>query len=785
MPAVARFGKRDRPGHNGFHKISEDLRSQLTWRDLLVGFCATAVLSVLLVIFHYPSVPEYQSGDVATEDVRALQDVIYQDKTATAEEREKARARSQPVYDFDGILVDRIKRDLSQAFSTARSILAEKAVPPKRTLSSAEKAEILAELESSLGRSLSPNALPLLLQERFGASLEGRITRVLDTVLRGCIIEDQGWPQFLRDQPKGIIVRDNTMQGERTLAAAYTARSRVAAREYLRQFQIEFADLAPRDRAQLLAFMDTLLVPDLIYNQAETDQRREAAGSRVTPVEITIKQGKTIVRKGEVVTPAMVAQLSALRAEQKPKSLLAHFFGFLVFVAIFLYGLWRYLILYQNRHEKIRHKMVLILIVLVAVFGVIRILTVLADILSQRIPAEAFRGPFQLYYLIPFAFGAILIALLVDINLGIITSMLVATLSGLFYGDSYVAAYAVFGSLAGVYSVRRYKDRAAILKAGLTIGLVNMACILGIDGLRQANMTLWVTVLQLGCGLLSGALASVMASTLLPSLESLFKITTDIRLLEMSNLNAPALRRLAVAAPGTYHHSLMLATLSETAAEAIGANSLLVRVGAYYHDIGKMLKPEYFVENQSFGINKHDSLSPNMSCLIIASHVKDGLELAKEIRLAQDIADLIPQHHGTRIMTYFYRKAIDSINGKSQEIDDVDFRYPGPKPQTKEAAILMLADSIEAASRTLTDPSPAQVQGMIDRLVDSVLADNQLDECDITLREIGLVKESFFKILTGLYHRRLDYPGYDFKSVEEKPDKNPVTNSNPKHAKAI
>jgi cyclic-di-AMP phosphodiesterase PgpH len=785
MPAAAKFAKRDRPSHNGLHEIFEDLRSQLTWRDLLVGISAAIVLCMLLVIFHYPSVPEYQSGDVATEDVRALQDVTYQDKAATAEERERARARSQPVYDFDGILIDRIKRDLSQAFATARSILAEKAVLPKGMLSPPEKSEILAELESSLGRSLSPNALPLLLQERFSASLEGRIIRVLDTVMRGCIIDDQAWPQFLQDQPKGIVVRDNTMQGERALAAAYTTRSRTAAREYMRQFQVEFSDLAPRDRAQLLAFMDTLLVPNLIYSQAETDRRREAAGSRVGPIEITIKQGKTIVRKGEVVTPALAAQLAALRFEQKPKSLLAQFLGFLIFVATFLYGLWRYFILYQNRHKKFRRKMVLIMIVLVAVFGVIRLLTILADILGQRIPTEAFRGPLQLYYLIPFAFGAILVALLVHLNLGIITSILVAMLSGLFYGDSYLAAYAVLGSLAGVYSVRRYKDRAAILKAGLTIGIVNMACILGIDGLRQAPMSFSVVMLQLGCGLTSGALASVLAATLLPSLESLFKITTDIRLLEMSNLNAPALRRLAVAAPGTYHHSLMLATLSETAAEAIGANSLLVRVGAYYHDIGKMLKPEYFVENQSFGVNKHDSLSPNMSCLIIASHVKDGLELAKEMRLAQDIADLIPQHHGTRIMTYFYRKAIDSVNGKGQEIDDVDFRYPGPKPQTKEAAILMLADSIEAASRTLTDPSPAQVQGMIDRLVDSVLADNQLNECDITLREIGLVKESFFKILTGIYHRRLDYPGYDFKSVEEKPDRNPVTNSNPKHAKAM
>ena len=262
-------------------------------------------------------------------------------------------------------------------------------------------------------------------------------------------------------------------------------------------------------------------------------------------------------------------------------------------------------------------------------------------------------------------------------------------------------------------------------------------------------------------------------------------MTTDIRLLELTNLNAPILRRLSVEAPGTYHHSLMVGTLAEAAAETIGANSLLARVGAYYHDLGKMLKPEYYVENQSFGINKHEALTPNMSCLIIASHVKDGQEMAKEMRLAPDISDLIPQHHGTRIMTYFYRKALDASNGKNQEIDEVDYRYPGPKPQTKEAAILMLADSVEAASRTLTDPSPAQIQGMIDRLVDAILADNQFDECDITLREICLVKDSFCKVLTGFYHRRLDYPGYDFKTVEEKPDRNSVTNSSTKHAKAI
>jgi putative nucleotidyltransferase with HDIG domain len=493
----------------------------------------------------------------------------------------------------------------------------------------------------------------------------------------------------------------------------------------------------------------------------------------------------SIVRAGEEVTPQIAAQLAALRNQQRPTSILAQFTGFFLFLALLLYGHWRYFSYHPSRQSRIRRRMGLILVVLAAVFIVIRLLTGLVDLVSQHMAADALRGPFELYYTIPFAFGAILVTLLVDMNLGIVTSMLVSTLSGLFYGDVYIAAYALLGNLSGVYSVRHYKDRAAILRAGLVIGCASAAGIFGIDFLRQERLSMAVTPLRLGFGFVSGALASALASMLLPALEALFKITTDIRLLELSNLNAPILRRLSVEAPGTYHHSLMVGTLAEAAAETIGANALLARVGAYYHDLGKMLKPEYYVENQAFGINKHEALSPNMSCLIIASHVKDGLELAKEIRLAPDISDLIPQHHGTRIMTYFYRKALDASNGKSHEIDEVDFRYPGPKPQSREAAILMMADSIEAASRTLSDPSPAQIQGMIDRLVDSILADNQFDECDITLREIGLVKEAFFKILTGLYHRRLDYPGYDFKALEDRPERAAVSNSSPGHAKAV
>jgi putative nucleotidyltransferase with HDIG domain len=785
MPAAVKFGKRDRPGHNGLRKISENIRSQLTRFDLLVGLGVSVLLSGLLVGFHYRSIPDYKAGDVASDEVRAPQDATYEDKTGTVAEREAARERMPAVYDFDGALIVHVEHDLSQAFSKARNILAERKATPQGILEPAKRSALLSELESSLGKEITPDILPFLLQERFNASLEGRIIRVLDSVLRGCIVDDQSWTQFLRDQRKGIIVRDNTTIAERPLAEAYMARNRGAAREYLRQSHIEFAELSARDRAQLFGFLDTLLIPNLFYNPAETERRRDAAGARIAPVEVPIKAGAFVVHRGEEVTPAIVAQLAALRNLSKPYSILAQFTGFFVFIAISLYGLWRYFSFYQNRHRNVRHQMALIFSVLAAVFLVIRLLTGLVDILSEHMPVEVLRGPNHLYYMIPFAFGAILITLLVDLNLGVISSMLVAALAGLFYGDVYIEVYALLGSLASVYSVRHYKDRAAILKAGLAVGVVNLLGILGIDFLRQMPVTLAGISLQVALGCISGALAAALASILLPTLESLFQVTTDIRLLELTNLNAPILRRLSVEAPGTYHHSLMVGTLAEAAAETIGANSLLVRVGAYYHDVGKILKPEYYVENQSFGINKHEALTPNMSCLIIASHVKDGLELAKEMRLAPDISDLIPQHHGTRIMTYFYRKALDANNGKNQEIDEVDYRYPGPKPQTKEAAILMLADSVEAASRTLTEPTPAQIQGMIDRLVDSILADNQLDECDITLREIGLVKESFFKILTGLYHRRLDYPGYDFKTVEEKPDRMSVTNSSLKHAKAI
>jgi hypothetical protein len=263
-------------------------------------------------------------------------------------------------------------------------------------------------------------------------------------------------------------------------------------------------------------------------------------------------------------------------------------------------------------------------------------------------------------------------------------------------------------------------------------------------------------------------LAAVVVSAILPLLESIFKCTTDIKLLELASLNHPLLRQLVVHAPGTYHHSMLVGTLAESAAEAIGGNALIARVGSYYHDIGKMLTPEYFVENQMGRENKHDRLSPSMSALIITAHVKDGIKLAKEYKLPQRIMDIIPQHHGTNLITYFYNKAKELEDPTVQQVQEADYRYPGPKPQTREAAIVMLADKAEASSRVLIEATPQRIKSLVQRVVNSVFMDGQLDECDLTLRDLQQINDAFVRTLIAIYHHRIEYPVVESEEMKRR-----------------
>ena len=782
---VTKAVRREGPARIWVRKMLLNIRSQLTWLDCLVGLGAVAVFTLLMSGFRYQTIPPYKAGDIASRDVRAFQDLNYEDTAATAQKRVLARAGVPVIYDLSTRLISTQEGQITRAFEEAREQLARGQVPARGTLSPDLQAEILTQLKHALDGIFPREVLQTLLAHRFNASLEGQMLKILDTILRDGIIKDSDRAQFQKHQTIGILVRDDAAPVGIPLGEGYAGRTLSAAREYLRQFQLELATLPAVDRMTVLQYIESQLFPTLVYNEKETDVHREAAAAQVSPVEVHLKQGKIIVRSGEEITRNMVTQLEALRSLQRPTSLFRQSAGFFFFVLTFIYALWRYFVHHQTRHRQIRSNCLLILLVLTSVLLVMRLITELAEILGDRLSIDALGNHYLLDYAIPFAFGSLLVTLLIDTDLGIFTSVISATLTGLFFNDVYLVAYVFFGSLAGIYSIRQYKDRAAIQKAGLTIGLVNTFCLFSIDLVRQMPLSYSGLARQAAIAFASGLLTAAAASLMLPALESLFKITTDIRLLELSNLNAPILRRLSVEAPGTYHHSLMVATLAEAAAEAIGANPLLARVGAYYHDLGKVLKPEYFVENQAFGMNKHENLSPSMSCLIIASHIKDGFELAREIGLAEKIRDMIPQHHGTRIMTYFFQKAKDSPDDRNQDVEEVDFRYPGPKPQSKEAAIMMMADSVEAASRTLTNPTPAQIQGMVNRLVDAIVADNQFDECEITMRDIRLVKESFVKVLSGLYHRRIDYPGYDFKETGNEAEKAAVQNSSPRQPSAV
>jgi len=368
-------------------------------------------------------------------------------------------------------------------------------------------------------------------------------------------------------------------------------------------------------------------------------------------------------------------------------------------------------------------------------------------------------------YFIPLASIGMAIKLLIGFNPAFLTVVLMSILMSLLAGSKIeVALVLLAGSVAGIYAVRGARRRATILWGGLVVGLAKFVAVIcagminGIDANIYLKDGLW--------GIFSGIISGVIVLGLLPLFEHFFKVPTNISLLELSDLNHPLLKQLAIEAPGTYHHSILVGNLAEAACDNIGANSLLARVGAYYHDIGKIPKASYYSENELGAGSKHEKLTPSMSALIISKHVKEGLEMAKKHKLNSAILEFIGQHHGDSLISYFYQKALEKAED-GVVLHEENFRYPGPKPQTKEAAIVLLADAVEAASRTLDEPTPASIRNLVKKIINNKFIDSQLDECDLTLKDIHMIAESFARVLMGVFHTRLDYP----EDAQEKKEK--------------
>ncbi len=428
--------------------------------------------------------------------------------------------------------------------------------------------------------------------------------------------------------------------------------------------------------------------------------------------------------------------------------------GLLLTVSFLMGALYAYVRGLQPKRVRRPRSLLLLGVVILVVLFLIRLGLVVAYALHfsfPHIPMAALRAA------LPVPLGGVLLTILFNPRLAFAGSLVLTILTGVMLEtpiDYFLFTFV--GSLVAIFSLTGRQGRTAFFRAGSALALGNLYSILSLALLTGNTDALMAGMVG---GVVNGLLVAVLATGLLPLLEHSFGVTTDFTLLELSNLNLPALRHLALVAPGTYYHSIMVGTLAEAAADAVGANSLLCRVGAYYHDIGKTRHPGYFIENHSGALNPHDKLAPSLSRAIVLSHVKEGLEMAQAFGLPEILTDLIPQHHGTRLMTYFYKRAKEQADPGMQEIKEEDYRYPGPKPQTREAAILMLADAVEAAARTLTDPTPARVRGAVQKIINGIFVEGQLDECDLTLRDLHLIANSFARILAGIFHHRVDYPG--------------------------
>lgn len=507
------------------------------------------------------------------------------------------------------------------------------------------------------------------------------------------------------------------------------------------------------------------IIPNTTYNLKETEKRKEAAIRAVKEKTITYQPGDYILRAGTKLESKDVGLLERVKKARGLENRPIRFLGTFLFVALALGATFYFSERFIKRFLPKRKDYILMGLTVVLILLMLRAGLILSGVLHEAffydLPQAA------LYYGIPIAGGVMLVRMFLTAEVSLVLAVILSLLAGLTVGsDVNYTTYCLISGIAASSAIAKATHRTAIIKAGILTGLVNAAAVLGILLIHLATVEgpfQWSSVgLHLGFAFLGGILASIFAFVATPVFETLLGYASDVKLLELSNLNHPLLRELIVRAPGTYHHSHIVGVLAEAASEAIGANPLLAKVGAYYHDIGKMKKPSYFIENIA-GRSRHEGLSPHMSALIVSSHVKEGIAMAKSHKLPQSVIDMIPQHHGTKRIGIFYEMAREKADPDNPPIEEKDFCYPGPKPQTKEAGILMLADGVEAAVRSLKEKTPMRIQKTAEEMIDKSFAEAQLDECDLTLKELHAIGKAFTRILTALHHQRISYG-------EDKPD---------------
>jgi len=736
--------------------------------SILVG--VTIIFTILL----YPNLVvkkhSYNLGDVAERNIKATKDFLIEDKDATEANRREAVGNLLTVYDHDVTLSQTINQNVKKAFNDIRTVFKAEKNQNKLALKSSETAsngtikratsvhdliwQQKADFEEKIGISVSDGAYKILEKETFLPNIANLICSISKEILDNGVVTNK--ELLLKETDKGIILRNINTKKELVvdnLKHFYGLGQAKAMVKIIGQPLLENIDYTLRN--MIVDFAQRLVQPNITLNRSETEERKKRAGAEIKPVFHKIKAGEMLLREGERVTKVQLLKLKAYQEGIKNEQILSSSIGSALIILCILMTTYILYIHRQSRTDLTNNKNLLFIAsVLVTFFFIARISATLAESVAHytSFPISAS----SISYGIPLASGAMTICLFLGLELAIPMAMLTAIGTAVIFKNRFdIFLYFLINSSMAAFWMQSCRERKVFIKAGLKLGVMNVILITIIDtylGGSSNRKLLW----DWAFAFTGGVGAGIVTAGITPLIEIAFGYTTDIKLLELANLDQPILRRLMIEAPGTYHHSVVVGTMVEAAASEIGANSLLAKVCGYYHDIGKIKKPLYFIENQTNGINRHDKLAPSMSSLILIAHIKDGVEIARKNKLGQVIIDTIRQSHGTSLISFFYEKAKQLKGEDAVNIDN--FRYPGPKPQTREAGLVMLADMVEAASRTLANPTPSKIQGLVQNLINKAFSDGQLDDCELTLKDLHKIAKSFYNILSGMYHHRIEYP---------------------------
>jgi cyclic-di-AMP phosphodiesterase PgpH len=758
---------------NNFDKIKQFLLESpsILWAMLIF-------ITIAFTIIHYPKESNisylYIIGDIAKRDIKAPRNFFVEDEKATNFKKSEVKESVKSVYDFDASLLKDITANIDEAMKIPRQLFIKAEnydQEPDPTF--AIILDTKPAFEEKLGIAISKGAYSIFYKYKFSGDITLKIKSIINKILTNGMVANK--EILLNEEHKGIILQTIGSSEERivnNLKIFYSpdqakAMVRIEGQPILKDINYNLSNL-------IVDICQRLLKPNITLNKNKTEKRIQEAVLQVKPILYKIKAGEMILREGERVDKVKLVKLLALQSQSKEKDILISSIGLAL---ITFFSILTIYILFLKDHKKLitdHNKHILFLSLgLILYLSFAKFFTYIAQSASPGMTWDI--SSISFFVIIPIPAAAMLTCLFLGFDIAVVFTIVLSLLTSLAFSGSFeVFIFFFLSGIIAAFLIKGKQERKNFIIAGFKLAVFNgiFAVSLGFYSLAQPDIIILAKEMTLAFA--GGLFAATLTIGFSPLIEIIFDYTTDYKLLEFSNLDQPLIKRLMIEAPGTYNHSIIVATLAEAAASAIEVSGLKAKVMGYYHDIGKLDQKLYFIENQADGKNRHDKISPSMSALVLIGHVKKGVELAKKSKLGNEIIEGITQHHGTSLIKYFYQKSIQSGD---KTVKEEHFRYPGPKPQTREAGIVMLADVVEAAVRALERPTPARIQGRVKELINDIFADGQLEECELTLKDLHQIAKSFNNILTSIHHSRIEYPDKNSgklpgKNQGKKPGKN-------------